>query len=152
MASNNGRTIDSVNGLEDDEASAIAAMTARGIDEAEQLLSFASTSVILDWCRWFDGQPRAGKGLLAGKIRSGETPPQSKRSLVEEQREYGERICGWLSRHFPDLCEPVWGPHPAAVVAVIHLHAELGKGSLRPREHGPAIRAAVKAWEAKWAA
>lgn len=70
--------------------------------------------------------------------------------FLDSQKRYGHDIEAWLSEHFPDLCDPVHGPHPAAVVTVIHLHHEHGRGSLRPREHGKEIRAAVKAFNDKW--
>lgn len=145
----NGRT--ESNGTSTDLDVAVAALEQRGIDGAEDLMALTTPANALAWCRWFDGQPGAGKRLLAAKVRSGDSPPRVKRSMVEEQRAYGDEICAWLNQHLPEVRQASGQPHPAAIAEVIRLHFRLGRGSLRKREHGPAIRASVKAWEKKWA-
>jgi hypothetical protein len=66
---------------------------------------------------------------------------------MDDQLLYGQQICDWLSRHFPEFDRPHCGPHPAAVACVIALHWRDGKGALTKQAHGPEIRAAVRAWE-----
>lgn len=70
--------------------------------------------------------------------------------MVEREAEYGRSIAKWLEENFPDLKDTDGSPHPAAIAAVIRLHYLHGKGSLRKGEHGPEIRAAVKAFNKKW--
>jgi hypothetical protein len=59
-------------------------------------------------------------------------------------------IIDWLRKHFPEYDRPKWGPHPAAIVEVTHLHQRFGKGTLTKAEHGPAIHEAVRRWKEKW--
>lgn len=134
------------------EEDVIKAMRDRGIVNPDELTVFASNEAIAGACRWFDGQQNAGAGVLAKVIRDGGLPGwQPRRSQLDEQREYGEQICDWLNERFPQLRQASGRPHPAAIAAVIQLHFRVGKGQLTKSEHGPAIRAAVKAWEKKWA-
>ena len=59
------------------------------------------------------------------------------------------KVVEWEGRVFGEdagrRLERCTSPHYAAVAAVIRLHHVHGKGSLTVREHGPAIRQAVKA-------
>ena len=125
-------------------------MRDRGIDNPDELLSFASAAVILESCEWFDAQKGVGPGVLAKAIREGGRRLRTTRSLLERQAEYGAQICDWLTEHFPEFTQASGTPHCAAITAVIHLHARDGKGQLTKGKHGSAIRAAVKAWEKKW--
>lgn len=130
---------------------AINALRARNIASPEELMPFASPQAVLGACRWWDTQKSAGTGMLAKVIREGGMPDwRPRRSMLDEQQEYGQQICDWLGENFPTLCDDRWGPHPAAIAAVIKLHYAEGKGSLRKGTHGPVIRAAVKAWDDKW--
>jgi hypothetical protein len=54
---------------------AVKAMRARGIDNAEEHLQYATLEQIRGWCEWWDGKQGAGPGLLAKKIREGGDPP-----------------------------------------------------------------------------
>jgi hypothetical protein len=96
---------------------------------------------------WFDGQSgRVGAGVLVAELKRGGRPAQ-RAGLIEEQRQYGQDITDWLRKHFPEFDRPRFGPHPAAVAAVIQLHHRDGKRALTKRRHGAEIRAAVKRWE-----
>lgn len=66
--------------------------------------------------------------------------------LMARQQRYGQDIGRWLDAEFPDLHR-----HPAAVATVIRLHFLEGKGNLTKTKHGPLIRAAVRAWDQRWA-
>jgi len=107
---------------------------------------------IRDTIRWFDAQGgRVTAGVLVIELRSGGKPGwRPAVSAGQSATEYAASVASWLSTHFPDLTEPTGNPHPAAVVEVIHLHYELGKGRLLPREHASRIRAAVRAFNRKW--
>lgn len=71
--------------------------------------------------------------------------------LLRRQEEYGNEVDAWLSRHFPELTDPLSGrPHLAAFSAVVRLHGRYGKGRLTRREHGEQIRAAVDWWEREY--
>ncbi len=122
-------------------------MVERGIDNPDDLLCFASADAILGACAWWDDRPGSGPGLLATVIRSGGKPGyRTRRQTVAGQHEYADRIMAWIRRHFPDLGTD-HSTHPAAVLAVLYLHDEHGKGSLTVDEHGPRIRAFVARWD-----
>lgn len=112
------------------------------------LLETASLQAIWRTIEWWDRQPDLGVGVLVGQLRAGGV--RDEKSQLDRQREYGEEICAWLSESFPELRDPHGYPHPAAIVAVIRLHHQHGKGQLTKRAHGPAIRAAVKRFEERW--
>lgn len=104
---------------------------------------------------YFDAQRpgTVGPGVLVKAVLEGRSPTrQGPRSVLDEQLEYAASIVTWLRAHFPDLDRPEWGPHPAAVAAVIRLHGQRLKGRLTVSEHGPEIRRAVREWDAKWGA
>lgn len=129
---------------------AVAAMQSRGLNNVDDLLSFATPDRIVGACRWWDGKRGAGTGVLAQAIRrGGMDEPSEQRDLLAEQK-YADSIVAWLRQHFPQFDRPVYGPHPAAVAAVIRLHWLHGKGQLTVQEHGPEIRAAVARWEEEW--
>ncbi|GAC1603198.1 MAG: hypothetical protein NVS3B21_31650 [Acidimicrobiales bacterium] len=131
---------------EDVLAVAIQALRERGILNHDQFAAIGAEA-ILGACRWFDAQKgRVGQGVLVMELKAGGKPGWQPKpsSVVDQQREYGNRICDWLSESFPDLCDAKWGPHPASIAAVIRLHYAEGKGSLRKGEHGPVIRKAVR--------
>lgn len=133
---------------------ALRALQARGVGE-HVFGDFRALdpAVILDTCRWYDEQKgRVTTGVLVEELRAGGRTPSKRRSVADGRREYDEQVVAWLREHFPDLDRPVWGPHPAALAAVFRLHRTCGKGALTVREHGPVIRAAVKAFDLKWAA
>lgn len=74
---------------------------------------------------------------------------QRRTDRVRADLEYGRRVNAWLTQHFPELTDPEWGPHPAAIAVVHVLHSRYGKGRLTVREHGPAIRRAVERFRAE---
>lgn len=127
-------------------------LKARGVQASlPSLLQAASAQAIARTIDWWDGLSGAGPGVLVDAIRKGGVIEQPEpKSMLEQQRIYGQQIAAWLTQNFPELDRPHWGPHPAAVAAVIRLHHQHGKGRLTKREHGPEIRAAVKAWQKKW--
>jgi hypothetical protein len=112
---------------------------------AEQLVAEHDAERIQAWIEYADTQSGMGAGAIVQGIRSGDMPPAKPKSMLAAQAEYGRSIQAWLTRCFPEL-----GPHPAAVAEVIRLHWRHGKGRLTKEEHGPAIQAAVVAWEKKW--
>ena len=139
-----GPHLEVVNG--DVTRAALDALKERAIDNPEQYLKLAAPDRILATCRWYDEQGgRVGPGVLVMELRAGGKPatwsPQAERSLLDEQRVYGDSIAAWLHEKFPALCDP--DPHPAAIAAVIRLHFKHGKGRLTVAEHGAEIRAAV---------
>jgi hypothetical protein len=133
-----------------------------GINNPEQFAPLGAEA-IAGTIRWFAAQQATssvGPGLLARELRRGGKPgwdqsaqmslsPQG-RTLVDEQREYGESIAAWLTEHLPDLDRPGWGPHPAAIAAVIRIHHRDGKTALSKGRHAAEIRQAVRDWVAKW--
>lgn len=124
----------------------------RGVDEphARKLVAEHSASRIEQAVAYFDSLAvGAGPGLLVLAIRQGRQPAP-KRSRLADQAAYCDQIVAWLRRHFPELCDDHRSPHPAAAVAVIHLHYRFGKGRITKREHGSEIRAAVRRWDARW--
>jgi hypothetical protein len=149
-------------------AAAINELRIRGIGEPEQFVSLGADAII-GACHWFDDQRgRVGLGVLVNELRAGGKPGyDARRSSLERQREYGQSIADWLAQKFPDLCRldervvvacrECFGdvdadalardrtPHPAAQAAVARLHQRYGKGQLTVKEHGPEIRAAVRA-------
>lgn len=134
---------------------ALKELRARGIINPEQFLDAATPEAILDTCRWYDAQNgRVGTGVLVAELRAGGRagwqPEPRQRDVTAEQRAYADEIVAWLREHFPEVDRPVYGPHPAAVAAVIRLHWVYGKGRLTVREHGPEICAAVDRWEEAW--
>lgn len=68
---------------------AVKAMRARGIDNPEELLQYATLEAIRGACQWWDGKPGVGAGLLAKKIREGGIDPEPRPapgSVEERQR------------------------------------------------------------------
>lgn len=131
------------------------ALVARGVNPAlaMSLLSEHGTLAVGRTIAWYDAQNgRVGPGVLVAELRAGGNPDGGRddRSLLERDRAYGEQIAEWLNHHFPDLRQPSGQPHPAAVAAVIGLHHSHGKGRLTVSEHGPEIRAAVRAWRKRF--
>lgn len=135
----------------DELAAAITDLRERGVTHPDEFRSLGA-DVIRDTVRWFDAQGgRVTAGVLVVELRRGGKPGwRPVVSSGQSAREYAAQITAWLNEHFPDLQEPSGNPHPAAVVTVIHLHAELGKGRLLPREHAARIRAAVRTFNEKW--
>jgi hypothetical protein len=111
---------------------------------AHSLVAAFPAEQVTNAIAYVDGIKDAGPGLLVNAIREGRTARRKPASIVDQQREYGERICAWLTEHFPDLCDSRWGPHPASIAAVIGLHHSEGRGSLRAGLRGPVIRGAVR--------
>jgi hypothetical protein len=124
-------------------------LAARGVSDGEtrRLLQASTATNILGWCRWFDRQPEIGAGALVVRVRSGQPAPPERRDSDAQQRRYEQQIVRWLGCSFPQLIDPRWGAHPAAVAAVVRLHHACGKGHLTRREHGAAILAAVAEWD-----
>jgi hypothetical protein len=133
----------------------VKALRDRGVLDPETLLRFAAPDAIVGACRWFDDQRNVGIGMLVTVIKAGgkpgyETPRTQSRSPVDVSADYWERICESLRQLFPDLCDEMGRPHPAAILAVTHLHQKHGKGQLRKLEHGAVIRAACRRFDKKW--
>jgi hypothetical protein len=120
------------------------ALSLRGVASRNigAILSENPLALILAWCDYATTQDGMGPGAVVEGIRSRQMPPTRPVSMLAAQAEYGRSIQAWLTKCFPEL-----GPHPAAVAEVIRLHWRHGKGRLTRDEHGPAIRAAVAAWE-----
>ena len=127
----------------------LESLCARGVfaSLAEQLMAEHSAERIAAWIEYADTQSGMGVGALVSGIRSGNLPPARPKSMLARQDEYLLGILRWLAKNFPEYDRPRWGPHPAAVAEVIRLHWRHGKGSLTKEQHGPAIHAAVEAWE-----
>lgn len=100
----------------------------------------------------FDADEQASIGALVFRLRQTvqkrSRPALSRRDLMAREAQYGRDIAGWLEQHVPEVCRPVWGPHPAAVAAVIRLHHVHGR-TLK-KAHISEIRASVAAWEARY--
>jgi hypothetical protein len=124
-------------------------LRARGVAEfmARRLADEYDAELISAWTDYAARHPSMGAGALIEGIRSGQLPPAKPVRVLDAQAQYGRDIQAWLSKHFPELDRPGWGPHPAAIAEVIRLHWRHGKGRLTREEHGPAILAAVEAWE-----
>lgn len=147
---------------------AVAALRDRGVAE-HALAEFetADPRTVMETCIWFDEQRgRIGVGAFLLELR-GRLSQRRRLSTLDAEKEYGNQIRAWLLAKLPDVCKPddrlvewerrLYGedaarglaaasePHPAAVGAVIRLHHRYGKGQLTVREHGPMIRAAVRA-------
>lgn len=143
------------------------ALIERGVDRANEYAAQSDPITILGWAHWWDKQKNVTPGLLVSKIQSGQRPPADKKSSLDEERQYGNDVVGWLRDRFPDACkvnpeivklerelypgpisdalEGYSDPHYAAVAAVLKLHHRKGRGGLTVREDGPEIRAAVRA-------
>lgn len=122
-------------------------LRSRGVQVSVQsLLAVCPPDAIARTIRWWDGQETAGVGVLVETIRRGGVADRKHVGV----REYADQLSSWLNEHFPEFRQSSGNPHPAAVVEVIHLHHELGRGRLLPREHASRIRAAVKAFDRKW--
>jgi len=123
----------------------------RGVSNPDEFQSL-NAAVLESELRRFDADPIAGAGALVHRLRQAMKAGQSKRaaSATERETEYGRSIVQWLSVNFPELCDPKWGPHPAAVAAVIRLHHVHGKQSLVKGAYGSVVRAAVAEWERKF--
>jgi hypothetical protein len=131
------------------ERAIIGELRSRGVSNPDEFAQL-DDSAILNTVRWFDAQRgRVGPGVLVAELRK--NGRRTKRHRLDEQQAYADEIVAWLRRHFPDLDRPVYGPHPAAVVAVIRLHWRYGKDQLTKDEHGETIQAAVGKWEKQWA-
>lgn len=131
-----------------DVAAAMKELRKRGVTNPDEF-AHLDAETLNRTIRWFDDQKgRVGAGVLVAELRRGGKRPTG--SLVDEQREYANQITAWLSRHFPDLDRPGYGPHPGAVAEVIRLHHVHGKRSLTVIQHGSYIRAAVKAFDERW--
>lgn len=128
-------------------ASQLQALSDRGVSNPAEFASLDAQTVERTLA-WFDQQgDRVGVGVLVRELRNGGRKAPARRDLLGREAQYGRDVCAWIRKHFPDLCNTDWGPHPAAIVAVIRLHHLHGKGSLRPGTHGSQIRAAVEDWE-----
>lgn len=101
---------------------------------------------------YFDQQTGVGAGVLDLAIREARVPVRKQSAGLEREAQYAADVVAWLRKHFPEFDRPVWGPHPAAIGAVVRLHGRDGKGTLSRSAHGPEIRAAVKAWDDRWGA
>lgn len=135
----------------DELAAALSELRDRGVNNPDEFRSLGADAM-KDTVRWFDAQNgRVTAGVLVVELRRGGKPGwRPVVSAGQSAAEYAEQIVVWLNQHFPDLRQPSGNPHPAAAVEVIHLHHELGKGRLLPREHASRIRAAVRAFNEKW--
>lgn len=135
----------------DELAAALSELRDRGVNNPDEFRSLGANTV-KDTVRWFDAQNgRVTAGVLVVELRGGGKPGWRPAARAgQSATEYAAGIAAWLNEHFPDLTERSGNPHPAAVVQVIHLHHELGKGRVLPREHATRIRAAVRAFNEKW--
>jgi hypothetical protein len=122
-------------------------LKSRGVQASlSSLLSKCPADRMRETIAWWDEQETAGPGVLVATIRRGGVAERKRQTV----REYADEIAGWLNEHFPHLQQASGNPHPAAVVEVIHLHHELGKGRLLPREYAARIGAAVRRFDEKW--
>jgi hypothetical protein len=78
-----------------DEMTAVTALRARGVDDAESLLEYADADAIVRTCDWYDKQgARAHKGLLVWKIRQGgvgDKPPTKGEQLRAQFAQAADR-------------------------------------------------------------
>lgn len=120
--------------------------------KAQQLISRFDADRIRQAVAYFDQQTpgSVGGGVLVKAVEEGRAPAVRRASLVDQQTAYAAQICEWIRRNLPELDRPVHGPHPAAAATVIRLHYQNGRGALTKAAHGAEIRAAVKAFDAKW--
>lgn len=135
----------------DELAAAMTDLRERGVNNPDEFRSLGA-AVLRDTVRWFDAQNgRVTAGVLVIELRAGGKPGwRPTVTAGQSAREYADQLASWLNEHFPDLKQASGNPHPAAVVEVIHLHHELGKGRLLPREHAGRIRRAVREFNTKW--
>ena len=127
-------------------------LIARGVRaaNAQSLIADHAAPRIEQAIAYFDAESQVGPGVLVAAIREGRSPAPRPLDSIERNRRYARQVCDWLNTHFPDLCQPSGHPHPAAAPAVFRLHHRYGKGRLTVREHGPQIRAAVKAFDQRY--
>lgn len=130
-------------------ASQLQALRDRGVTNPDEFASL-DAEVIAETVRWFDAQNgRVGAGVLRIELRNGGRKPPGK-PVLDAEAEYGRGIVAWLTENFPELCDPKWGPHPAAVAAVIRLDFRDGKANRSKRAWGREIRGAVAEFDRKF--
>jgi hypothetical protein len=134
-----------------EQASKLQDLRDRGVHNPEQFASL-DAETIEQTLAWFDQQAgRVGVGVLVQELQAGgRKPAAAKQDLASKEAQYGHEVVAWLQAEMPELCRPKWGPHPAAVAALIRLDYVHGKTNRRKSTHGPTIRAAVKDWERKF--
>ena len=127
----------------------------RGVSDS-LLSEFASLpeQTVLTIITRFDADESASVGALVFRLRQAvkkqAEPAPSKQNLMAREAQYGKDVAAWIEAEMPELCRPKWGPHPAAVAALIRLDFVHGKTNRRKSTHGPVVRAAVKDWERKF--
>lgn len=130
-------------------ASQLQALRDRGVTNPDEF-AFLDAKAIAETIRWFDAQNgRVGAGVLRIELRNGGRKPAAL-SLTQREADYGRGIVEWLSENFPELCDPKWGPHPAAVSAVIRLDFRDGKANRSKRGWGREIRGAVGEFDRRY--
>lgn len=140
------------NGPMDELVVATRNLTDAGVSRPDEF-AYLGAQTIFDTLQWFHAQDGVTAGLLVKVLRAGGKPgwaPRGSKDAGQRSREYERQIVAWLNEHFPDLTQRSGNPHPAAIVEVMHLHQQFGKGRLLPREHAARIRAAVRAFNEKW--
>lgn len=101
-----------MNGQQPTPEDAVAALSARGVDNGAQLLLYGTPEEILATCRWWDGRQNVGPGLLARRIRDQDfadeppTPESPREQLQAKFEEYAAR--------FP-VGTPIHSPHYRSV-------------------------------------
>lgn len=81
---------------------ALHAMRTRGIDNAEELLTFATPDEIVATCAWWDARKAERRdvhaGLLASKIRAGGIEPGAVPEPAEDRK---QALADWVHEHYP---------------------------------------------------
>ena len=135
-------------------ASQLQGLADRGVTKPEQFAALGVTA-IAQTILWFDQEQTkrsVGTGVLVTELRNGGRRQTARRAsdLLDSEAEYGQKIVDWLEAKMPDVCRPAYGPHPAAVAAVVRLHWRKGKGSLTVGSSGAEIRAAVQRFDERF--
>lgn len=131
----------------------LLSLAERGVSTPEEFAALPE-QVIVRHVQRYDNDPDVTVGALVFRLRqevaklSRPASPMS-RDLMAREAEYGREIVQTLTSHFPELCGEN-GPHPAAVAAVIRLHWRNGRGNLRVKRDGSAVRAAVAEFNRRW--
>ena len=129
-------------------------LRSRGVNAGlRSLLQTCSLKAIARTIAWWDGEQAKtnapGPGLLVDAIRRGGVA-EPRKSLIDQNIDYCDEVCGWLNATFPELRDSHGWPHPAAITAVFRLHHAEQTHALSREGHGSKIQAAVKAWEKRY--
>lgn len=129
---------------------ALEDLKARGVSNPDAHASLDDAVIAEVIGRW-DADPAAGTGALVARLKAAERQGVTKRttSTLDAQAKYAGEICSWLWQNFPEICDERFGPHPAAVAALIRLDFIHGKGSRGKSSYSREIRAAVKQFDAR---